>query len=232
MTHIEYKYLYQVNTPADLRQLTIDQLPDYCQEVRQYIIEQCAKNPGHLASSLGAVEIAVAVHYVYDTPNDKLIWDVGHQAYAHKIITERRDAFTENRKLNGISGFPRMAESEYDAFGAGHASVSISAAFGMAKAAELQGKNCKAIAVIGDGSMTGGLAFEGLNNAGADKQSDILVILTITYELQLKSTSIYNWLFLSARKIFFSGLWVNHTLMVPRILSRHHMLNLLIVDHW
>lgn len=177
MTHIEYKYLYQVNSPADLRQLSIDQLPQYCQEVRQYIIEQCAKNPGHLASSLGAVEIAVAIHYVYDTPNDKLVWDVGHQAYAHKIITSRRDAFTTNRKLGGISGFPRMAESEYDAFGAGHASVSISAALGMVKAAQLQGKKSKAIAVIGDGSMTGGLAFEGLNNAGADRNSDLLVIL-------------------------------------------------------
>ncbi len=177
MTHIEYKYLYQVNSPADLRQLSIDQLPQYCQEVRQYIIEQCAKNPGHLASSLGAVEIAVAIHYVYDTPNDKLVWDVGHQAYAHKIITSRRDAFATNRKLGGISGFPRMAESEYDAFGAGHASVSISAALGMVKAAQLQGKESKAIAVIGDGSMTGGLAFEGLNNAGADRNSDLLVIL-------------------------------------------------------
>ena len=177
MTQIEYKYLYQVNSPADLRKLSIDQLPHYCEEVRRYIIEQCAKNPGHLASSLGAVEIAVAVHYVYDTPTDKLVWDVGHQAYAHKIITARRDAFCHNRKLNGISGFPRMAESEYDAFGAGHASVSISAALGMVQAAKLRGESFKAIAVIGDGSMTGGLAFEGLNNAGADKNNDLLVIL-------------------------------------------------------
>lgn len=177
MTQIEYKYLYQVNSPADLRKLSIDQLPHYCEEVRRYIIEQCAKNPGHLASSLGAVEIAVAVHYVYDTPTDKLVWDVGHQAYAHKIITARRDAFCNNRKLNGISGFPRMAESEYDAFGAGHASVSISAALGMMQAAKLRGESFKSIAVIGDGSMTGGLAFEGLNNAGADKNNDLLVIL-------------------------------------------------------
>lgn len=177
MTQIEYKYLYQVNSPADLRKLSIDQLPHYCEEVRRYIIEQCAKNPGHLASSLGAVEIAVAVHYVYDTPTDKLVWDVGHQAYAHKIITARRDAFCNNRKLNGISGFPRMAESEYDAFGAGHASVSISAALGMVQAAKLRGESFKSIAVIGDGSMTGGLAFEGLNNAGADKNNDLLVIL-------------------------------------------------------
>ena len=177
MTHIEYKYLNRVNSPAELKQLTIDELPRYCEELRQYIIEQCAVNPGHLASSLGAVEIAVAVHYVYDTPTDKLIWDVGHQAYAHKIITSRRDAFVTNRKLNGISGFPRMAESEYDAFGAGHASVSISAALGMVKAAQLRGEHFKTIAVIGDGSMTGGLAFEGLNNAGADKNNDLLVIL-------------------------------------------------------
>ena len=177
MTHIEYKYLNRVNSPAELKQLTIDELPRYCDELRQYIIEQCAVNPGHLASSLGAVEIAVAVHYVYDTPTDKLIWDVGHQAYAHKIITSRRDAFVTNRKLNGISGFPRMAESEYDAFGAGHASVSISAALGMVKAAQLRDEHFKTIAVIGDGSMTGGLAFEGLNNAGADKNNDLLVIL-------------------------------------------------------
>ena len=177
MTHIEYNYLYKVNSPSELRQLTLDELPLYCRELRQYIIEQCAVNPGHLASSLGAVEIAVAVHYVYNTPTDKLIWDVGHQAYAHKIITERRDAFVRNRKIDGISGFPRMAESEYDAFGAGHASVSISAALGIGKAAQLRGELIKTIAVIGDGSMTGGLAFEGLNNAGADKNNDLLVIL-------------------------------------------------------
>lgn len=177
MTHLEYKYLHAVNSPADLRRLSVDELPRYCDEVRQYIIEQCAKNPGHLGSSLGAVEIAVAVHYVYDTPYDRLVWDVGHQAYAHKIITGRRDAFATNRKLGGISGFPRMAESEYDAFGAGHASVSISAALGMADAALLNGEQRKVVAVIGDGAMTGGLAFEGLNNAGANKNADILVIL-------------------------------------------------------
>ena len=153
MTKLEYKYLYNIDSPADLRKLSIDELPRYCAEVRQYIIEQCAVNPGHLASSLGAVEIAVAVHYVYDTPSDKLIWDVGHQAYAHKIITERRDIFSTNRRLGGISGFPRMAESEYDAFGAGHSSVSVSAALGMAKAAKLQGQKYKSIAVIGDGSI-------------------------------------------------------------------------------
>ena len=205
MTKIEYKYLYSVNSPADLRNLSIDELPRYCEEVRQYIIEQCAVNPGHLASSLGAVEIAVAVHYVYDTPTDKLVWDVGHQAYAHKIITGRRDAFTTNRRLGGLSGFPRMEESEYDAFGAGHSSVSVSAALGMAKAGRLQGKEFKSVAVIGDGSIAGGLAFEGLNNAGSDKMTDILVILNDNnmsidksqgalnhYLLRLSTSSRYN----------------------------------------
>ena len=205
MTKLEYNYLYNINSPADLRKLTIDELPRYCDEVRQYIIEQCAINPGHLASSLGAVEIAVAIHYVYETPEDKLIWDVGHQAYAHKIITGRRDAFTTNRRLGGISGFPRMAESEYDTFGAGHSSVSVSAALGMAKAVKLQGKECKTVAVIGDGSIAGGLAFEGLNDAGSDKTTDILVILNDNnmsidksqgalnhYLLRLSTSSRYN----------------------------------------
>ena len=212
MTKLEYKYLYNVDSPADLRKLSIDELPRYCDEVRQYIIEQCAVNPGHLASSLGAVEVAVAIHYVYDTPNDKLIWDVGHQAYAHKIITGRRDAFSTNRRLGGISGFPRMAESEYDAFGAGHSSVSISAALGMAQAARLQGVEQKTVAVIGDGSIAGGLAFEGLNNAGSDKMTDILVILNDNnmsidksqgalnhYLLRLSTSSKYN--------RFKQGLW-------------------------
>lgn len=212
MAKVEYKHLYNINSPADLRKLSIDELPRYCEELRQYIIEQCAVNPGHLASSLGAVEIAVAVHYVYDTPNDRLIWDVGHQAYAHKIITGRRDVFPTNRRLGGISGFPRMAESEYDAFGAGHSSVSISAALGMAQAAKLQGKRQKTVAVIGDGSIAGGLAFEGLNNAGSDKMTDVLVILNDNnmsidksqgalnhYLLRLSTSSKYN--------RFKQGLW-------------------------
>ena len=177
MSCAEYKYLYAVDTPADLKRLTVAQLGDYCAELRRYIVECCSRNPGHLASSLGVVELTVALHYVYDTPDDKIVWDVGHQAYAHKIITARRDAFLSNRKLGGISGFPRMAESEYVAFGAGHSSVSISAAFGMAKAADLRGEKRSVVAVIGDGAMTGGLAFEGLNNAGACPRSDILVIL-------------------------------------------------------
>ncbi|MBE6197038.1 MAG: 1-deoxy-D-xylulose-5-phosphate synthase [Rikenellaceae bacterium] len=169
--------LQKINSPEELKGLSVEELRTYCDELRSYIIEECATNPGHLASSLGAVELAAALHYVYDTPQDKLVWDVGHQTYPHKIITSRREAFRNKRRLGGISGFPRMAESPYDAFGGGHASVSISAAYGMAKAARLQGRHEQVVAIIGDGSMTGGLAFEGLNNAGADKQTDLLVIL-------------------------------------------------------
>ena len=177
MMHSEYKWLDRIDSPDDLKKLSGSDLRQYCDELRQYIIEQCSSNPGHLASSLGAVELAVALHYVFNTPDDKIVWDVGHQTYAHKIITGRREEFRTNRKLGGISGFPRMSESPYDAFGGGHASVSISAAFGMAKAAELKGEQRQVVAVIGDGSMTGGLAFEGLNNAGASKQTNLLVIL-------------------------------------------------------
>ena len=177
MMHSEYKWLDRIDSPDDLKKLSGSDLRQYCDELRQYIIEQCSSNPGHLASSLGAVELAVALHYVFNTPDDKIVWDVGHQTYAHKIITGRREAFRTNRKLGGISGFPRMSESPYDAFGGGHTSVSISAAFGMAKAAELKGEQRQVVAVIGDGSMTGGLAFEGLNNAGASKQTNLLVIL-------------------------------------------------------
>ena len=176
MTASPYKYLYQVDSPRDLRRLSPDELRAYCGELRHFIIEQLSANPGHLGSSLGVVELAAALHYVFDTPNDKLIWDVGHQAYAHKIITGRRDRFLTNRKLNGLSGFPSMSESEYDAFGTGHASTSISAALGMAAASALRGEKREVIAVIGDGALTGGLAFEGLNNAGA-ANTDLLVIL-------------------------------------------------------
>jgi len=168
--------LEKIDSPEDLRKLELCRLPQLCAEIREYMIECCSGNPGHLGSSLGAVELAVALHYVYDTPADKLVWDVGHQAYAHKILTGRREAFLGNRKLDGISGFPKMSESNYDAFGAGHASTSISAALGMASAAQLKGEHIHAVAVIGDGAMTGGLAFEGLNNAGA-LHSDILVVL-------------------------------------------------------
>ena len=173
----DHKLLDRISSPRELKQLTPEELRRYCDELRHYIIEECSVNPGHLASSHGTVELAAALHYVYDTPEDRIVWDVGHQTYAHKIITGRREAFRTKRQLGGISGFPRMSESEYDAFGGGHASVSISAAFGMAKAAELRGEKYHVVAVIGDGSMTGGLAFEGLNNAGASKRTNLLVIL-------------------------------------------------------
>ena len=172
-----YKHLHTVDSPDALRQLSKAELKEYVDEVRRYILECCSANPGHLGSSLGTVELTTALHYVYNTPYDRIVWDVGHQAYAHKIITGRRDAFVDNRKRGGISGFPRMAESKYDNFGAGHSSVSISAAFGIAKAMELQKDKHHVVAIIGDGALTGGLAFEGLNNAGASPKTDILVIL-------------------------------------------------------
>lgn len=170
------KILDTINDPSDLKSMGNDKLKQLCSEIRAYMVECCSENPGHLGSSLGAVEIAVALHKVLDTPRDKIIWDVGHQAYAHKILTGRREAFRQNRKRGGISGFPRIDESPYDAFGAGHASNSISAALGMAEAFRLQGLSNKVVAVIGDGAMTGGLAFEGLDNAGS-LRPDLLVIL-------------------------------------------------------
>lgn len=171
------KILQQINSPYDLRRLNEDQLPQLCEELRQFIIEVISANPGHLGASLGAVELAVAIHFVFNTPDDKLIWDVGHQAYAHKIITGRKEQFHTNRTLGGLSGFPKMAESEYDSFGVGHSSTSISAALGMAVAAKLQNDNTRQhIAIIGDGAMTGGLAMEALNNAGVS-DTNILVIL-------------------------------------------------------
>ncbi len=196
--------LENINSPADIKSLSVQQLELLCGEIRDYMIECCSTNPGHLGSSLGAVELSVALHYVLDTPNDKIVWDVGHQAYAHKIITGRRDAFVNNRKYKGISGFPKMAESEYDSFGAGHTSTSISAALGMATATGLAGDTMRVVAVIGDGAMTGGLAYEGLNNAGAMK-SNLLVILNDNqisidnnvgamhnYLLRISTSPIYN----------------------------------------
>lgn len=171
-----YKFLERVDSPQDIKSFSMDELRQLCSEIRHYMIECCSINPGHLGSSLGAVELIVGLHYVYDSPSDKLVFDVGHQAYAHKIITGRREAFRKNRMKDGISGFPKRSESEHDAFGAGHSSTSVSAALGFAEAAKQQGLSSKAVALIGDGSLTGGLAFEGLNNAGAAK-SDILVIL-------------------------------------------------------
>ena len=171
-----YTILDNINSPADIRQLSIEQLKTLCDELRDYIVKCCAMNPGHLGSSLGSVELIVGMHYVFDTPSDKLVFDVGHQAYAHKILTGRKEAFKRNRTRDGISGFPNRDESEYDAFGTGHSSTSISAALGIAQASRLQGRHDKVIALIGDGALAGGLAFEGLNNAGTSK-SDLLIIL-------------------------------------------------------
>lgn len=169
--------LDQLNDPSELRKLNVDQLPEVCNELRDFIIEVVSTNPGHFGASLGVVELTVALHYVFKTPYDLLVWDVGHQAYGHKILTGRKDIFHTNRKYKGISGFPKPAESIYDSFGVGHASTSISAALGMAVAARLKNeKDRKIVAIIGDGAMTGGMAFEGLNNAAVNK-SDLLVIL-------------------------------------------------------
>ncbi len=173
----KYPLLGKINSPADLRALPEELLPQVCKELREFIIEACSMNPGHFASSLGSVELTVALHYVFDTPNDKLVWDVGHQAYGHKILTGRRDVFHTNRKLGGVKPFPAPEESEYDSFIAGHASNSISAALGLAVSASLQKRdNEHVVAIIGDGSMSGGLAFEGLNNL-ANCENNLLVIL-------------------------------------------------------
>lgn len=174
---MQYSLLEHIESPADLKSLSIEDLKALSGELRQYIISTLSSHPGHLASGLGVVELTVALHAVFNTPDDKLVWDVGHQAYAHKILTGRRNRFSTIRTYGGLSGFPKMTESEYDAFGTGHSSTSISAALGMATASKLQGNTSRQhIAVIGDGSMTGGEAFEALNNAGVSK-ANILVIL-------------------------------------------------------
>lgn len=171
-----YSVLDKIDSPEDLRKLDRAELEGLCSDIRSYMVECCAKNPGHLASSLGTVEIIVGLHYIFNTPEDKIVFDVGHQAYAHKILTGRKEAFRHNRTREGISGFPKMDESPYDAFGVGHSSTSISAALGLAEAAKIKGAGYRNIAVIGDGALTGGLAFEGLNNAG-NSAADLLVIL-------------------------------------------------------
>lgn len=176
MSNDNYEILNRIDSPADLRKLKVEQLPKLCAELRQDIIKELSVNPGHLASSLGAVELTVALHYVYDTPNDKIVWDVGHQAYGHKILTGRRDSFNTNRKLGGLRPFPFPSESEYDSFCCGHASNSISAALGMAVAAKQNGEKRKVVAVIGDGAMSGGLAFEGLNNVASTPNGMLIVL--------------------------------------------------------
>ena len=172
---VEYQYINHIDSPADLKKLSVEELPAVCAELRDFIIEALSKNPGHLASSLGTIELTVALHYVFDTPNDKLVWDVGHQAYAHKILTGRRDRFHTNRQFKGLSPFTNPAESEYDAFIAGHASNSISAALGLDIAGR-SNKKRNVVAIIGDGAMTGGLAFEGLNNTSMDKNNLLIVL--------------------------------------------------------
>ncbi|MCM1108843.1 MAG: 1-deoxy-D-xylulose-5-phosphate synthase [Clostridium sp.] len=215
-----YRLLHSLEYPADLRKLSVDQLPEVCDELRQDIIDELADNPGHFASSLGVVELTVALHYVYDTPYDRIVWDVGHQAYGHKILTGRRKVFSTNRKLHGIRPFPSPVESEYDTFTCGHASNSISAALGMAVATRKHDpKQRHIIAVIGDGSMSGGLAFEGLNNA-ASTPNDILIILNDNnmsidhsvggmkhYLHQLHTSRWYNrWRFKTSQKLFDWGI--------------------------
>ena len=172
----KFPLLSNINSPADLRKLPESMLPQVCDELREFIIESLANNPGHFASSLGTVELTVALHYTMDTPDDKLVWDVGHQAYGHKILTGRRDRFDTNRKFKGLKPFPSPDESEYDAFIAGHASNSISAALGLAVSASLKGKEERTVAIIGDGAMSGGLAYEGLNNASSSS-NNLLIIL-------------------------------------------------------
>ncbi|MBP5479258.1 MAG: 1-deoxy-D-xylulose-5-phosphate synthase, partial [Bacteroidaceae bacterium] len=200
----EYNLLTKIDYPSDLRTLQVEQLPVVCEELRKDIIKELSVNPGHLASSLGVVELTVALHYVIDTPSVRIVWDVGHQAYGHKILTGRRDKFCTNRKLHGLKPFPHPDESEYDTFCCGHASNSISAALGMAVAAKLHKEKRKVVAVIGDGSMSGGLAFEGINNVSSTP-NDMLIILNDNhmsidksvggmrkYLLQLTTNDTYN----------------------------------------
>lgn len=204
MENTHFETLSHIDSPADLRALPESELPEVCDELRRFIVKELSVNPGHLASSLGVVELTVALHYVFDTPRDRIVWDVGHQAYGHKILTGRRDRFDTNRKLGGLRPFPSPMESEYDSFVCGHASNSVSAALGMAVAAKLQGIERHEIAVIGDGAMSGGLAYEGLNNVSSSP-NDLLIILNDNdmsidravggmekYLLKLSTSSTYN----------------------------------------
>ncbi len=208
----DYQLLSKINDPADLRCLSVEQLGLLANEVRQFIIDVVSTSPGHLGAGLGVVELTIALHYIFNTPDDKLIWDVGHQAYAHKILTGRRTVFHTNRQYKGISGFPRISESPYDAFGTGHSSTSISAALGMAIASRLnQNPNRHHIAVIGDGSMTGGMALEALNNAGVSG-SNLLVILNdngiaIDYNVGAMKESLTNIVTSKAYNRFRDSIW-------------------------
>lgn len=204
MDDTKQSLLSTINYPSDLRKLSINQLPQVCEELRAFLIDELSRNPGHFASSLGVVELTVALHYVFNTPEDRIVWDVGHQAYGHKILTGRRDNFHTNRHMGGIKPFPSPMESEYDTTICGHASVSISAALGMAVAANKDGSNRHVVAVIGDGAMSGGLAFEGLNNAGSTPNNMLIILndnnMSIDhavggmkdYLLQLHTSNTYN----------------------------------------
>lgn len=232
---MDYKYINKIDSPADLKKVKLEELPAVCAELRQFIIEALSTNPGHLGSSLGTIELTVALHYVFDTPNDKLVWDVGHQAYAHKILTGRRDRFHTNRQFKGLSPFTNPKESEYDAFIAGHASNSISAALGLDIANSHQPSavsHQNVVAIIGDGAMTGGLAFEGLNNTSMDK-NNLLIVLNdnnmaidplnggITqYLVDLTTSTSYNklrwWIYKAASKLH-----IMNERKRQRILRRH-----------
>src|SRR3989344_1056770 len=176
MSEMRYKFLDEIRYPSDLRALDIKDLRSVCTELRDFLVDCVSKTGGHFGAGLGAVELAVALHYAFNTPEDKLIWDTGHQAYAHKILTGRNKSFETLRKMNGISGFCDVLESKYDVFGAGHAGTSLSAALGIAKARDLKNENFIVVAVIGDGAMSSGLALEGLNNIGFEKSSMIVVL--------------------------------------------------------
>jgi len=244
---MDYKYINKIDSPADLKKVKLEELPAVCAELRQFIIEALSTNPGHLGSSLGTIELTVALHYVFDTPNDKLVWDVGHQAYAHKILTGRRDRFHTNRQFKGLSPFTNPKESEYDAFIAGHASNSISAALGLDIAnSKLKIKNEEltrnVVAIIGDGAMTGGLAFEGLNNTSMDK-NNLLIVLNdnnmaidplkggITqYLVDLTTSTSYNklrwWIYKAASKLH-----IMNERKRQRILRRHTSLKAMFSKH-
>ncbi|MFA6542299.1 MAG: 1-deoxy-D-xylulose-5-phosphate synthase N-terminal domain-containing protein, partial [Bacteroidota bacterium] len=188
----EYKYLKDINFPSDLRKLSVQDLRVVCNEVREFLVDSVSKTGGHLGAGLGAVELTVALHYVFNTPEDKLVWDTGHQAYPHKILTGRKDKLFSIRQLGGISGFLRRDESEYDTFGGGHANTAISAALGMAAARDFAGRKFKVVSIVGDGSLTGGMAYEALNNAGVLKK-DMIVVLNDNKMVSLSSINPSLW---------------------------------------
>ncbi len=194
MSEAEYTILNRVNSPADIRSLEVKDLRTLCVEVRDFLVDTVSMTGGHLGAGLGAVEIAVALHYVFNTPEDRLVWDTGHQAYPHKILTGRKERFHTIRQLDGLSGFLKRSESEYDTFGAGHASTAISAALGMAAARDLEGKKHKVVAIVGDGSLTGGMAYEAMNNAGLLKK-DMIVILNDNQMVSLSAIKPKLWSF-------------------------------------